>query len=495
MLKKLAEQTVLYGVSSVIAKLLNYLLMPFLTRIMSEAQYAVVVDLYSWIPFALVTLTLGLETGFFRFNAQALIPRHKHRIYATSWSTVSVAALLFFTAVALWVRPIADVMGYSDHPSYIILAAGIVLLDVVSAIPFVRLRAEGKARKFIRARIISVCIMLVLNFFFYGVVPRAAIFDWLYNPNFWVGYYLVANLISSSITLMIVVPRADWKYFFKGIDRRMLGKMMVYSMPLFISGIAGTANELIDRQFIKYLIPVGAMDSLGVYGAVVRLATVMTLFTQMYRMAAEPFFLSNFKKEDFVATNAEAMKYFIIISIFIFLGITLYSDIFGLILGRNFRAGMFILPLVLLANILAGIVFNLSFWYKQSGRTRFAIIVTGSGLVFTFAMGFALIPVLGYYGAAITRVVCEVAMVAVSYWLNQRFFPVPYNLRRIGGYVLLGAALYGIGFFTDMLPLVPKHLLNLLLVGAFVLTAVRVEKIDVAGLMRSALARFHILQQ
>ena len=215
----------------------------------------------------------------------------------------------------------------------------------------------------------------------------------------------------------------------------------------------------------------------------------MTLFTSMYRLAAEPFFLAEFKGDDFRRTNAEAMKYFIIVSIFIFLFIALFRDLFALILGRDFREGVWILPIVLLSNMLSGIVLNLSFWYKQTGATKYAIYVTGTGLLFTVAFNILLVPSLGYVGAAVARLVCESAMVALSYLLNRRYCPVPYDLKRIGEYVLLGAVLYGAGVLCGGLTGWLRYLIYLVLVVIFAGYAVRRERIDLGGLVKSVIRR------
>ena len=216
---------------------------------------------------------------------------------------------------------------------------------------------------------------------------------------------------------------------------------------------------------------------------------ILALFTQMYRYAAEPFFLANFKKEDFVRANAEAAKFFILVSIAIFLFVALYLDLFGLILGRDFRQGVFLLPVIMLANILAGTIVSLSFWYKQTGKTQIAILITGTGFVFTILLNFLLVPRLGYVGAAWARLGCEAVMVVLSYFLNQKYYPIPYDLKRIGSYFLLGGAIYATTIFTGGWPLWAQYPLNTLLLLLFLLYAVRRERIDVKGLFRSVLHR------
>ena len=233
------------------------------------------------------------------------------------------------------------------------------------------------------------------------------------------------------------------------------------------------------------------MAQLGIYGAITKIAVVMTLFTQMYRLAAEPFFLSNFKKEEFVAMNAAALKYFVMASMAIFLGIALFKDLFALIVGSDFREGIFILPVVLGANILSGVWLNMSFWYKREERTWFALVVTFTGLVFSIAGGVVLIPRWGYYGAAWSRFLSEAAMVVASWLLNRRYFPTPYDLKRIAEYVVVGMTLFAVGEYVA-----PQYVGGLWLYGvdvllfvAFLLFAVRRERIDVGAMMRSVLKR------
>ena len=257
-----------------------------------------------------------------------------------------------------------------------------------------------------------------------------------------------------------------------------------------VSGIAGTANEFIDRQMIKYLMPAeNSLAALGIYGAVLKIGVVMQLFTQMYRLAAEPFFLAEFKKDEFKNTNAETMKYFIIVSVAIFLLITLFSDLFALIVGPDFREGMHILPIVLVSNALSGVVLNLSFWYKQSGATKYAIVVTFTGLLFTVVFNIMLVPTLGYVGAALARLVCEFAMVVVSYRLGQRHYPIPYDLKRIGEYIVVGAAIYALSWSTSDLAPAIKYIESTILLIGFAAYAVRRERINLGGIIKSILHR------
>lgn len=493
-MRRLAGQTMVYGISTVLVKLVNYILTPYLTRVLSEVQYGEYTYFYALIPFLLVLLTMGLESGYFRFAGKASDKQGKKEVFATAWGAVSLVSVLFFVVILLFNNPIARAIDYGSNPSLVWMTAAIAMLDAMIAVPFARLREQGRPGLYVKLRLVSVVVNLVFCVLFYSWLPSIAgtgnAFASLYNPSFGVGYALVANMIASAVTFMLLI-------MFSGgvlpkIKPKLARNMLIYSLPLLVSGIAGTANEFIDRQMLVWLIPgdpLAVKEQLGYYGAVLKLGVVMTLFTSMYRLAAEPFFLADFKNEDFRKANSEAMKYFIIVSITIFLVITLFVDMFELIIGSKFRVGVPILPLIILSNMFSGIVLNLSFWYKQTGATKYAILVTGSGLVFTVVFNIMLVPGLGFVGAAIARLICEFAMVVISFFLNRKYYPVPYDLRRIGGYFLLGGGIYGFGMLCAGLPAVFKYLLYSVLVLIFVIYAVRREKIDLGGIVRATLHR------
>ncbi len=481
MLRRLAGQTMIYGGGTMVARLLNYLLTPYLTRIMTPEKYGVVTDMYALIPFALVVLTMGLETGFFRFASKAESDPERRNVFSTTWGAVCAASVLFLGLVLLFNAPIANALEYASHPSYIWMVAGIICLDAIAAIPFVKLRRENRPVRFVSVKILSVAVNILFCVFFYAFLPKIEALSRFWDPEFGAGYVFAANLIASAVTLLALLPSC--KGIWPRIEPALLKKLLLYSAPLLLSGIAGTANEFIDRQMIKYLMPASeAMGALGIYGAVVKIGVVLVLFTQMYRFAAEPFFLSGFSKENFVQANAQALKFFIIVSIGLFLGIALFADLFALIVGTDFRQGVNILPVVLLGNVLAGVLFNLSFWYKQNDATRFALYITLSGLAVTVLLNIVLVPRLGYFGAAIARTCCEAAMVVLSFWLNQKYCRTPYDLKRIGFYALAGVLIYAASFLSAELPPVGKYSVNLLLVALFGVIALRKENIDLKTL-------------
>ena len=488
MLEKLAKQTAVYGISTIVVRFLSYLLTPYYTRIFGQETYGVVTDIYALIPLALTLLTMGMESSYFRFSAKAEeaggdVRAAKRRLFATTWGVTSLAAVVFFVLVASFRNGVAGLMGeaYAAHPEYVVWVGLIILFDVWACIPFSRLREQGRALLFVGIKALNVVMNVALAVAF-GVAG-------LFATEFGVGWVFVANLIASVVTWLVILATVDRTV--PKINWALLAAVFAYSLPLLVGGLAGTANEFIDRQLIKYLVPEGAMAQVGIYGAITKIAVVMMLFYQMYRLAAEPFFLSNFKKSDFVQMNAAALKYYVMASMLIFLGIALFRDVFALIVGRDFREGIFILPVVLGANVLTGVWLNLSFWYKREEKTSLAIVVTGAGLVSMLVFGFWCIPVWGYYGAAWARLASESTMGAVSWCLNRRFYPTPYDWRRIGEYVAAALAVFAVCEAVTACGgnKLIAYAFNIVLFAAYALYLVRRERIDVAALVKAALKR------
>lgn len=488
MLEKLAKQTAVYGISTIVVRFLSYLLTPYYTRIFGQETYGIVTDIYALIPLALTLLTMGMESSYFRFSAKAEeaggdVRAAKRRLFATTWGVTSLAAVVFFVLVTSFRNGVAGLMGeaYAAHPEYVVWVGLIILFDVWACIPFSRLREQGRALLFVGIKALNVVMNVALAVAF-GVAG-------LFATEFGVGWVFVANLIASVVTWLVILATVDRTV--PKINWALLAAVFAYSLPLLVGGLAGTANEFIDRQLIKYLVPEGAMAQVGIYGAITKIAVVMMLFYQMYRLAAEPFFLSNFKKSDFVQMNAAALKYYVMASMLIFLGIALFRDVFALIVGRDFREGIFILPVVLGANVLTGVWLNLSFWYKREEKTSLAIVVTGAGLVSMLVFGFWCIPVWGYYGAAWARLASESTMVAVSWWLNRRFYPTPYDWRRIGEYVAAALAVFAVCEAVTACGgnKLIAYAFNIVLFAAYALYLVRRERIDVAALVKAALKR------
>lgn len=477
-LKKLASQTAIYGISSIVARLINYLLTPYLTRILTPESYGVIGDMYALIPFCLVLLTMGMETGYFRYAGKSSTRQEQDSIFTTSMAAVSSAALLFLAVIFIFKTPIDIALKYEDQSSITTLVALIVALDVITAIPFTRLRQQQRANRYVVVRVVSILVNVIFCLFFFSALPTLAeSYGWakaIYSPTFGVGYVFVANLLSSLTSALMLSPQLFKVKF--SINLPLLRSLALYSLPLLLSGIVGTANEFIDRQLIKYLTPESmAMSQLGIYAAVVRISVVMVLFTQMYRFAAEPFFLSGFKKEEFKESSAAALKYYVIASLVIALVVTLNLDLFALLVGESFREAIYIVPILIVSNLLAGVLFNLSFWYKYTEQTKYALYITLAGLFFTVTLNIILIPKWGYYGAAMARLACEAVMVIISYVLNQRHFPIKYDIKAIFSYTLLAITIYLISSLVNCENKIAYYALNSILILIFVLVAYKRE--------------------
>lgn len=464
LLKKLASQTAVYGISAILSKFLNYLLTPYLTRVMSDSVYGQVNLLYGIIPFANVVLTMGLATGYFRYAAKCRTLGDKRQLFTTTWGAVTLMALLFGGVMAFCNGSLAEVMRLA--PECIATMTALIVVDNVAAIPLAALREQGRAVYYTVVNVTGVVVNVTCCILLYTYIPGAA-----ENP-LWV---LVANLIASTVSLILLLPNA-FKWLSTAFSSKLLRSIFTYSIPLMMAGIMGVSGDFIDRQLIYFMLPEDIAEAqLGIYTAVAKIAALLMIFRQIYALGAEPFFLQGFSKEDFRSANAAATKYFIVAGIAIYLVLSLFSREFAYIVGSDFRSGMGVLPLLLLANLFAGILVNLSFWYKAADKTRIAIYITGLGVVVTLAINLALIPSMGYHGAALARVVSMLLMVAVSYYLCQKYFPVPFDLKRIGFYFLLGGAIFGLSYATALLPSAGRITLNFLLLLIYLLTALKIE--------------------
>lgn len=448
-IKKLVSQTATYGLTTIIVRFVNYFLTPYFTylAIFTHSVYGVMGYYYSVIPFGLTLLSMGLETGYFRFVGKCDTEKEKSRIFNTLLSTVGLISVLFFIIATSFTDNIYSLLNGDKAGTKMLIpiVAAIIAVDAILAMPFAKIRYEGKVRKFMYVKVANVMLNVVLCVFFYSVLPilsSKGILTWLWNENLGSLYVFVANLIASLLSLAMVY--SEIRQFKFTIDKKILRTIFIFSLPLFISGLSGTANEFIDRQLLYFMLPGStATAEIGIYTAVMKIAAFIYLFIQMYRYAAEPYFLSEVKNSDFKERNAQALKYFTIASLAIFLFITLFMDYFQYFIGKEFRVGLKIVPILLLSNVLVGVYLNLSYWYKVSERTYFAVIISLVGLAVTISLNIALIPIWGYVGAAWARLGCETAMVILSYALNQKFMPVNYDVKTIGKYSLLVGTLYG----------------------------------------------------
>lgn len=450
-LKKLAGQTAIYGTTTIIGRLLNYLLVPFHVYIFTNpATYGIVGEMYAYVALLLVILTYGMETAFFRFSS---IEPDKNRVFGTALTSLLATSLLFITLGLLFSQNIADFLEYSFHPEYIRWFVIIVGLDAISTIPFARLREENRPYIFAGIKLINIGVNIFFNLFFLWFCPlmikqgiATPFFEAIYNPDIGVGYIFIANLIASIVQIIILfftVKKISFHF-----DTALLKRMLKYAFPLLILGLAGIVNETIDRIMIKKLSPDDiAMYNVGVYSACFKIAVIMNLFIQAFRYSAEPFFFSLYKEKDAKQGYSVVMTYFVIVCTFIFLAVMMYLDFIKYFVSENYRVGLPIVPIILLAYMFLGICYNLSIWYKLTGQTKYGAYITVGGAAITIAVNWILIPAIGYIGAAWGHLITYLAMTIASYLTGQKFYPISYNLKKIGFYILTSLFLFAISYF------------------------------------------------
>lgn len=455
-LKKLAGQTAIYGLSSIVGRLLNYLLVPLYTRYFSTAEYGEVTMLYAYVSFLVVILTYGMETAFFRFSQNE---QDKKSVYSTSLISLLISSAIFIILMFMNADSIANALNFDGHPEYIQWFALIVGLDAVSSIAFAKLREQSKAARFALIRLLNIFINIGLNLFFiiycpYAIknnLPSADFVQSIYSQSIGIGYIFIANLVASIVTILLLLPEmlsASWQF-----NTQLWKKMMVFALPLMVAGLAGITNETIDRILLSHLLPSSiAASEVGIYGAYYKLSIIMTLFIQTFRFAAEPFFFAQEKERNAKKVYADVMKYFIIITATIFLGVMIYYDLVQQFIGEEFHdaRGLIIVPVLLLANLFLGIYYNLAVWFKLTEKTKFGAYLAIFGAVITLALNFALIPVLGFEGSAWATLICYFTMAVVSYFLGRKHYPIPYDLKRIGAYLGLMLLLFRLSGYVDL---------------------------------------------
>lgn len=446
-IKKLASQTAVYGLSSIFGRFLNYLLVPLYTYYFTAAEYGVVSEFYAYAGFFSVLLLFGFETGYFRFRDKE---RPGHDVaYSTALLFVVLINLAFFALILLINTRLSAALNYANHPEYVLCFSLILVLDAIAAIPFARLRAENRAFRFAGVKIIEILITVLLSLFFIIYCPRVYAENhesWIapvYNPAIGIGYIFIANLMASGCKFLLLAPQLSGLAW--GFDRALFARMIRYSLPMVVIGFAGIINEMLDRALLKHLLPyddLTNMKMLGIYSACYKLSILMSLFIQAFRFAAEPFFFAYADKSDARKVYAVVLKFFVIFCVFIFLLVTLFIDFFKYFVGDEFRAGLEVVPILLLANLCLGIYINLSIWYKLTDRTLMGALVSLAGAALTIVLNIWWIPLLGYVGSAWATLACYGSMAIVSYLLGQKYYPVDYDVKRVLGYIGIGIGLY-----------------------------------------------------
>ena len=459
-MRGLAKDTVIYGLSSIVGKFLNWLLVPLYTYVLqSQADYGIVTNLYAWTALLLVILTYGMETGFFRFaNREDKDPA---QVYTTILTSIGVTSLLFALLCCLFAQPIATGLGYPDHKEFISLLAIVVSMDAFASIPFAYLRYKKLPIRFAALKLLFVILNILLNLFFLVLCPKiqdwSVISSW-YDPDYGVGYVFVANIIATAIQTLCLMPAiVAEKYSFSW---QLLKELLRYSLPLLVLGIAGIMNQTLDRILFPFLYTADdAQTQLGIYGACFKVAMVMMMFTQAFRYAYEPYVFSKHKDKQSVEAYADAMKYYIIFSYLILLGMIFYLDILKFIVAESYWSGLKVVPVVLWTYIFQGIYFNLSFWYKLTDQTKWGAYFSLIGVAITFVLQVIFVPQWGYMASAASGTVCYFVIMLLSYFIGKKHLEIPYDLRSIGGYtlltVLLLAVYYAVRYF------VPVHAMSI----------------------------------
>lgn len=462
-MKRLAGETAIYGVSSIVGKFLNWMLVPMYTRVLAtESDYGIVTNLYAWTALLMVILTYGMETGFFRFmnKKEITLPM---RVYATTLFSIAFTSVLFVVLIFCALTPISNSLGYGANPEFVGMMSGIVAVDAFCCIPFAFLRYQGKAVRFASIKLFNIFLNIVLVLFFLIACPwlythTPALVDWFYIPDYQVGYIFVANVITSLVTLVLLFPD-----MIPGLREKasfvLLKRMLAYSFPILILGIAGIFNQTADKILFPFLFEDKEMANtqLGIYGACFKIAVVLVMFTQAFRYAYEPFIFAKNKDDGSKKSYSEAMKYFIIFALLIFLAVMFYIDIFKHIVPVSYYPGLRVVPIVMLGELFFGIYFNLSFWYKLIDQTRWGAYFSTIGCAATILIIVFFAPVYGYMACAWASFASNLIMMLLSYFIGQKKFPIQYDLKSAVIYSVLAAVFY----LAGMLPTIESELLRL----------------------------------
>jgi O-antigen/teichoic acid export membrane protein len=480
--KRLASQTAIYGLPTIIGRLLNYLLVPLYTYNFSTSEYGTVNEMYAYVSFLLISLTYGMETALFNFSRKQGNPGEsgKDKVYSTILLCVSLTSVLFIGGLWFFSQPIANLIRYPDHPEYITWFGLILGLDAISSIAFAKLREQQKAKTFAAIKTLNIVTNIFFNLFFivyckhqFEASPNSWISSF-YSPEIGIGYIFISNVIASAVTLLVQLPSV-LRVFSplkrgaggEAFDFSLLKTILLYALPLLVAGLAGMTNETMDRILLKYLLPSDiALQQNGIYGACYKISIIMTIFIQTFRYAAEPFFFSHAAEMDAKSVYARVMNYFVIICLIIFLGTWMNISWIQYFVGKDFREGIAVVPILLMANFCLGVFLNLSIWYKLTGKTKWGAYLTILGALITLIGNFVFIPRFGYMASAWTTLICYAGMMVVSYFIGNKQYPVNYDLRRFLGYLALSLLLFAFSMYlkieSGILDIVVKNLLIVL---------------------------------
>ena len=446
-LKQLAGETAIYGLSSILARILNFAFVPIYTRMLTQVQYGVVTEFMAYIAILQVVLVLGLETGCFRYaNKEGEDPE---KVYSNALMAVFGLNAAFLAVLVAFSGPISAALGYEGYSALISYIGGILFCDSVTAILFAKLRQEHKAVKFALIKTVKILTETAANLLLFFLFPSFCakhpgnFLSTMVSPVPDFTYPIFAILVSCIVCLVLFVP--DMLHFRFRFDGPLLRRLLAYSLPLMVAALPGVANDFLDRILFRYfdVSSEAWRASLGVYQAAVKLAVIMNLFIQMFRYAAEPFFFQRARDKGSRELYAVVMEYFTAFCGLVFLGVILYVDIISLLLGRNFRVGVGVVPVMLLSYMLLGMLFNVSMWYKLSGKTNMALWITLAGLVVTAVVNVVFMPRFSYWASAFGHLASYLTMLIISAVLGAKYYPIPYRWKRIGLIFVLMGVFYG----------------------------------------------------
>jgi O-antigen/teichoic acid export membrane protein len=456
-LRKLTGETAIYGMPSIIGRFLNYWLFPYWTHVfVNQSNLGQVANMYAYVAFLFVILTYGMETGYFRFASRE---NNKATVFSSVFYLISITSALFLIAVIGFRNPIATALQLDGYAVYVVMMGITVAFDVVSTIPFAKLRLEHRPIRFALIKFVNIGTNIILNLFFLTLCPYLAqkfpggFIDNVYRPEFGIGYVFLANLVATLVGFVMLIPHMQLKIDF---DFALMRRMLKYSFPILIVGITGMVNQNIDKILLPMMLPESAepMKQLGIYAAAFKMAVILNMFIQAFRFAFEPFFFSQKGGDNDKDMYVIVMKYFAIFGLIIFLGLSTFIDLFKVIVAPQYREGIGIVPIVLLANLFMGIYFTLSLWYKITDKTKYGAYQGIIGSVITIAINVLLIPVMGYFASAWAILVCFVSMTLISYFAGKKHYDVPYKVKNFLFYLFVALLLFGIYWWvrTDSEP-------------------------------------------
>lgn len=442
-IKKLAGETAIYGISTIVGRTLNYLLVPLYTAIFQPREYGIITELYAYVAFLTILYTYGLETGYFRFASNG--PDEEKKIYQTTITALLISSILLSGILILAATPLTILLQYPGKEKYIVWLALILSTDALTAIPFAKLRWEKKAKRFTSIKLINIILTILITVFLLILCPYLAknsssprvihLLSFIYNPKRHIEYVFIANLIANLFTLGLF-----YRYFIKvklKLSFAYFKKVLSYSMPILLIGLAGMTNEMLSRIMLKWRLPENFypgktnLDAVGIFGACYKLSIFMSLAIQAFKFAAEPFFFSQSKDKNSPQLFADVMQGFILVCCILFLAVSVNLHLLGTIFLRNktYHDALHVVPILLLANLFLGIYYNLSTWFKLTDRTYFGTYFSLIGAGLTILLNYIFIPIGGYEVSAYITLLCYISMAAICYYYGQKYYPIPYQTK------------------------------------------------------------------